>query len=72
MCAGAIIQSRIDRVVFGTFDPKAWGDLSIEKLLQNPQLNHRVDIVSGVYKEEAKSMMKDFFKTLRSRNKKGK
>ncbi|ACB83613.1 tRNA adenosine(34) deaminase TadA [Natranaerobius thermophilus] len=69
MCAGAILQSRITKLVFGTEDPKAWGELSISQLLQNPQLNHQVDIVEGICKEESKDIIKQFFHELRKRKK---
>ncbi|OWZ83672.1 tRNA-specific adenosine deaminase [Natranaerobius trueperi] len=67
MCAGAIIQSRISRVIFGTPDPKAWGDLEIEQVLKNPNLNHRVELVSGIYKEESRELLRSFFKRLRNK-----
>ncbi len=65
MCAGAIIQSRLDRLVFGAFDEKAWGSLDSSDILANEDLNHRVEVVSGVMKSESSSLMKKFFQSLR-------
>ncbi len=65
MCAGAIVQSRLNRVVFGALDPKAWGNLTIEQLLNNPELNHRVTVVEGCLKSESAQLIKDFFRRLR-------
>lgn len=65
MCAGALLQSRIDRVVFGASDPKAWADRSIFEFLQNPGLNHRVDVISGVLGEACGQIMKEFFQARR-------
>ncbi|UMZ75216.1 tRNA-specific adenosine deaminase [Natranaerofaba carboxydovora] len=65
MCAGAIIQSRIERVVFGAFDKKAWGNLSSEKILKNQELNHRVELKAKVLEEKCIEVMRSFFKRLR-------
>lgn len=69
MCAGAIVQSRIKRVVFGTFDPKAGCAGSLMNLLDDERFNHQVELSSGILEEECKSLLTDFFKNLR-RNKK--
>lgn len=65
MCAGALLQSRIDRVVFGAPDPKAWADRSILEILQNPGLNHQVEVRDGVLAEECGAIMKRFFRERR-------
>lgn len=65
MCAGAIIQSRIKRVVFGAFDPKAGCAGSLMNLLTDQQFNHQVDVTSGVLAEECGALLTDFFKKLR-------
>ncbi len=67
MCAGAIINSRIDRVVIGAKDPKMGCCGSIINLVDNPSFNHRVDITFGILEEECSQIMKDFFKKLRNR-----
>lgn len=65
MCAGAIIQSRIKRVVFGAFDPKAGCAGSLMNLLTDQQFNHQVEVTSGVLEEECGKLLTNFFKKLR-------
>lgn len=65
MCAGAILQSRIDKVVIGAMDPKAGACGSIVNLLNNESFNHQVEIVTGVMEEECSHLMKNFFRALR-------
>ncbi|WP_156778715.1 tRNA adenosine(34) deaminase TadA [Clostridium formicaceticum] len=67
MCAGAILQSRIDRVVIGAMDSKAGACGSIVNLLDNKAFNHQVEIVTGVLKEECSDIMKKFFRQLRKK-----
>ncbi|KAB3528962.1 tRNA adenosine(34) deaminase TadA [Alkaliphilus serpentinus] len=67
MCAGAILQSRIDRVVIGAMDPKAGACGSVMNLLQMNELNHKSEVVTGVLEAECSNIMKDFFKDLRKR-----
>ncbi|AEI38682.1 tRNA adenosine(34) deaminase TadA [Paenibacillus mucilaginosus] len=71
MCAGAIVQSRIVQVVYGTHDPKAGCAGTLMNLLQEERFNHRVDVVSGILQEECGSMLTDFFRRLRGKNKPG-
>ncbi|MBP1577048.1 MAG: nucleoside deaminase [Oscillospiraceae bacterium] len=66
MCAGAIINSRIDRVVFGAFDPKAGSLGSLIDLSKVPY-NHSPQLCGGVLQEECADLLKNFFKSLRSR-----
>ena len=66
MCAGAIIQSRIDRVVVGCMNPKAGCAGSVLNLLQMPQFNHQTELEKGVLEEECSNMLSDFFKELRA------
>ena len=66
MCAGAIIQSRIDRVVIGAMNPKAGCAGSILNLLQMKEFNHRCEIKKGVMEEECSVLLKNFFSGLRS------
>lgn len=70
MCAGAIIQSRIPRVVYGAKDPKAGCGGSIYNLLQEEQFNHRCDVEIGILEEECSSLLTNFFRALRLRKKK--
>ncbi|MBQ6292660.1 MAG: tRNA adenosine(34) deaminase TadA [Lachnospiraceae bacterium] len=67
MCSGALVQSRIDRVVIGTMNPKAGCAGSILNLLQMPEFNHQVEITAGVLQEECSRVLQDFFKDLRVR-----
>lgn len=69
MCSGAIVQSRIDRVVIGAMNPKAGCAGSIFDLLHVPQFNHQVETTIGVCKEECAAILDVFFKDLRKRNK---
>lgn len=65
MCAGAIVQARIPKVVMGTMNAKAGCAGSVINLLQMDGFNHRVDITTGILQEECRSMMQNFFKKLR-------
>jgi len=65
MCAGAIVLARVDRVVFGTADPKAGFAGSLGNLVQDPRLNHEATLVSGVLAEEAREMLRAFFQARR-------
>ena len=67
MCAGAIVQSRMAKVVIGAMNPKAGCAGSVMNLLQVAQFNHQVDIESGVLEEECSRMLSDFFRRLRER-----
>ena len=69
MCSGAIVQARIPRVVIGCMNPKAGCAGSILNLLQMPEFNHQVQITRGVLEEECSTILKQFFKDLRIRNK---
>ncbi len=69
MCAGAIIQSRITRVVVGCMNPKAGCAGSVLNLLNVAGFNHQAELETGVLKEECSEMMKRFFKELRERKK---
>ena len=65
MCAGAIVLSRVSRVVFGAHDPKAGMGGSIENLLQDKRLNHYCEVISGVYGDESTSLLQSFFRERR-------
>jgi tRNA(adenine34) deaminase len=68
MCAGAIYQSRIKRVVFGAFDPKGGAYGSNFDMNAIPRLNHYPSITSGVSKDECSELLKEFFQTKRQKN----
>ena len=65
MCAGAIVWSRLERLVFGAFDPKAGAASTLYNIPQDDRLNHRVDLISGVESERSEAMLKEFFRRLR-------
>ena len=65
MCAGAIVQARIPKVVMGTMNAKAGCAGSVINILQMDGFNHKVEIVKGVMEDECKKIMQDFFKDLR-------
>jgi len=67
MCAGAILQSRVERVVYGASDPKAGCVGSLMDLLQDSRFNHTSSWTSGVLQEECATLLTDFFRRLRSR-----
>ena len=69
MCAGAIIQSRIPRVVVGCMNPKAGCAGSVLDLLHIAQFNHQAELETGVLEEECSQLMKQFFRELRQRKK---
>jgi tRNA(adenine34) deaminase len=66
MCAGALVNSRVERLVFGAADPKAGFCGSLGDLSRDPRLNHRLEVVSGVLAEECGALLRDFFRGLRS------
>jgi tRNA(adenine34) deaminase len=65
MCAGAIVQSRIARLVFGAWDPKAGACGSMFDIPGERRLNHRVDVAGGVLEQESQALLQDFFRTKR-------
>lgn len=67
MCSGAIVQSRIDKVVIGAMNPKAGCAGSILNLLQMKEFNHQVEIKKGVLEQECRDLLQAFFKDLRLR-----
>ena len=69
MCSGAIVQSRIPRVVIGCMNPKAGCAGSILNLLRMEEFNHQAEVTTGVLEKECSQMMKDFFKELRKEKK---
>ena len=68
MCAGAIVQARIPRVVFGASSPKAGFGGSVINVLQMETLNHRCEVVRGLGQDEASDLLKIYFKAMRNKN----
>lgn len=64
-CAGAIVLSRVRRVLFGAYDPKAGMAGSVEDLLRHPRLNHRPEVIGGVRAEECGALLTGFFGAMR-------
>ncbi|WP_217588391.1 tRNA adenosine(34) deaminase TadA [Lentibacillus saliphilus] len=69
MCAGAIVQSRIKRVVYGAADPKAGCAGSLMNLLEDDRFNHQVEVRTGVLQETCSRLLTDFFRALREKRK---
>jgi tRNA(adenine34) deaminase len=67
MCAGAIVNARVRRLVYGCNDPKAGAVRTLFQLLDDPRLNHRVEVVPGVLGAESAALLKSFFSRLRLR-----
>lgn len=65
MCAGAIVNARIPRLVFGAADPKAGAVVTLYSLCSDPRLNHRVEVFGGMRREECAKVLTDFFADLR-------
>jgi len=65
MCAGAVVQARIPRLVYGAPDPKAGAVDTLYNLCRDPRLNHRVEVASGCLAEEASALLQEFFRRLR-------
>jgi len=71
MCAGALVHTRIRRVIFGCTDPSAGAAGSVINLLQMPGFNHRCDIASGVMQNECAAILRDFFRKRRDEQEPG-
>ena len=69
MCAGAILQSRLDKLFFATKDPKAGAIVSLFTLLSDPRLNHQVDVEEGLLANECSAILRKFFKEIRRHKK---
>lgn len=71
MCAGAIVQARIPKVVIGSMNPKAGCAGSVLNLLQMKEFNHQVEVNIGVLEEECSALLRDFFREMRKKKKNG-
>lgn len=67
MCTGALLQSRVNRVVFGCRDAKMGAVRSLYALAEDPRLNHCITIEEGIFAEESAALLRNFFENLRSR-----
>ncbi|HEY8674897.1 MAG TPA: tRNA adenosine(34) deaminase TadA [Candidatus Dormibacteraeota bacterium] len=67
MCAGAMVQGRIDRCVYGAHDPKKGADESVYDVLRNPANNHRIDVATGALGDECGRLLSEFFRGRRGR-----
>ena len=68
MCAGALVNARVERLIFAAADPKAGFCGSLGNLVQDPRLNHRMEVVSGFQQERARQLLQSFFQGLRGRS----
>ena len=68
MCAGALVLSRMDRLIFGCNDSKAGACRSLYNIVQDERLNHRLEVTSGVLREECSRLLQDFFQKRRTEN----
>jgi tRNA(adenine34) deaminase len=66
MCAGALVQARVDRVVYGARDPKAGAVESLYQVLSDARLNHRPEVTGGVLAEDCGNLLSEFFKNRRA------
>lgn len=67
MCAGALVQARIDRLIFGAADTKAGGCGSVVDVVRDPRFNHRIEVFGGLMSEASSALLQDFFKALRQK-----
>lgn len=65
MCAGAMVAARIKRLVYGCKDPKAGAAGSVVNIVQNPDLNHRIEVTSGILEDETAAQLQAFFRSRR-------
>lgn len=68
MCAGALVLGRLDRLVYGTDDPKTGAVKSLYNIVQDPRLNHRLEVTSGVLQDDCRSQLQEFFRRRRLEN----
>ncbi len=67
MCAGALVLARVARVVFGAPDPKGGAARTLYRILDDPRLNHRAEIIHGVLEAESQELLREFFRERRAR-----
>lgn len=71
MCAGAIVQSRVPQVIYGTTDPKAGCAGTLMNLLQEPRFNHQTEVIPNILQSDCSALLTDFFRQLRKKTKGG-
>ncbi len=67
MCAGALVQFRVKRLVYGAADPKAGAVDSVIDVVRQPRFNHQVEVVAGVLEDECRTIIRGFFRELREK-----
>ena len=67
MCAGALVNARVERLIFAAYDPKAGFCGSLGNLVQDARLNHRLEVTGGFQEERARDLLQQFFRSLRTR-----
>lgn len=72
MCAGALVNARVGRLIYGTTDPKAGACNTLYRIPTDARLNHKVEVIGGVMADECAKLLKDFFKRRRNENKQAK
>ena len=65
MCAGALVQARVERLVFGAWDPKSGAAGSLYNLVQDERLNHRLQVEGGLLEEDCAALLQEFFRSRR-------
>ena len=70
MCAGALVNARVERLIFGAYDPKAGFCGTLGNLVEDPRLNHRLEVMGGFEEERARELLQRFFQSLRQRESK--
>ena len=65
MCMGALVQARVERLIFGSYDHRSGASGSIFDLSNSPHLNHKIEVIGGVMETECKSLMQHFFRSKR-------
>lgn len=65
MCAGALVHSRINRLIFGAYEPKAGAIVSTAQILNQPHMNHRIEVIEGVLQSECSTLLSNFFRMRR-------
>ena len=68
MCAGALVNARVGKLIFGAYDPKAGYCGTLGNLVQDPRLNHRLEVIGGVEEERSRELLQRFFRQLRKRS----
>jgi tRNA(adenine34) deaminase len=69
MCAGAAVLARIEKIIYGADDPKSGACGSVINIASNKKLNHRIEVISGILREDCAALLKEFFREKRSREK---